>query len=61
MGSLLQMLNLPGFLGQLLIIMKFIGAICLSTGSWTQFRIFLVRCLFFEIILMVNLPYTIIE
>jgi len=57
LGGFEQMSGLPGFLGWLVIIIEFVGAICLIVGFWTRLWAFCVICLFAGIILMVHLPY----
>ena len=52
-----QITGWPGFLAWLVIIIEFIGSICLIVGLWTRIWAFCVICLFTGIILMVHLPY----
>ncbi|ARS35047.1 DoxX family protein [Pontibacter actiniarum] len=52
-----QMSGMPGWLGWLVIILEFIGGICLVLGFWTRIWAFCYICLFVGIILTVHLPY----
>ena len=56
-GAFEKITGLPGFLAWLVIIIEFVGAICLIIGFWTRFWAFSVLCLFIGIILIVHLPY----
>ncbi|MDX5437923.1 MAG: DoxX family protein [Pontibacter sp.] len=51
-----QMSGLPGWLGWLVIIIEFIGSVCLILGFWTRLWAFAVLCLFTGIIVVVHLP-----
>ncbi|WP_299821697.1 DoxX family protein [uncultured Pontibacter sp.] len=50
-----QMSGLPGFMAWLVIIIEFVGAICLIVGFWTRFWAFCVIGLFTGIILTAHL------
>ncbi|PRY15386.1 putative oxidoreductase [Pontibacter ummariensis] len=52
-----QMSGLPGFLGWFMIIIEFVGSICLILGFWTRIWAFGMICLFIGIVLTVHLPY----
>lgn len=52
-----QMSGLPGWLGWLVIIIEFVGSICLLLGFWTRIWAFCFIGLFTGIILTVHLPY----
>ncbi|MHA6248098.1 DoxX family protein [Pontibacter sp. CAU 1760] len=51
-----NMTGLPGFLGWLVILIEFVGSICLIFGFWTRIWAFSMLCLFIGIILTVHLP-----
>lgn len=51
------MSGLPGFLGWFMIIIEFVGSICLILGFWTRIWAFGMICLFIGIVLTVHLPY----
>ena len=51
-----QVTGLPGFLAWLVIIIEFVGGICLIIGFWTRFWAFSMLCLFIGIVLVVHLP-----
>ncbi|AKD04639.1 DoxX family protein [Pontibacter korlensis] len=52
-----QMSGLPGWLGWLVIIIEFIGALCLILGFWVRFWGLCIIGLFAGIILAIQLPY----
>ena len=56
MGAFEQMSGMPGFLAWLVIIIEFVGGICLIVGFWTRIWAFMVLCLFIGIVLFVHLP-----
>ncbi len=48
--------GLPAFLAWLVILIEFVGSICLVLGFWTRYWAFSILCLFIGIILIVHLP-----
>ncbi|MCJ8167648.1 DoxX family protein [Pontibacter sp. E15-1] len=56
LGGFEQMTGLPGLLGWLVILIEFVGSICLIFGFWTRIWAFSMLCLFIGIILTVHLP-----
>jgi putative oxidoreductase len=49
--------SLPGFMAWIVILIEFVGSLCLIIGLWTRIWAFSVLCLFTGIILIVHLPY----
>ncbi|MFD2515546.1 DoxX family protein [Pontibacter locisalis] len=56
-SSFEQMTGWPGFLAWIVIIIEFVGSLCLIVGFWTRFWAFSIICLFTGIVLMVHLQY----
>lgn len=56
-GAFEQMSGLPGFLAWLVIVIEFVGGICLIIGFWVRIWAFAILCLFAGIVLLVHLPF----